>query len=433
MPSVSRYLVQTPCSSCAYKFAKDTAGGVGTTHLWLNGTKASEPAIAMAHALAGDSVDMTDGLEETQGHCGVAVVPSAFAFARSGNGVVSGQELLEAIIVGYEIGLRAGVRLLQLQKDLSDSLPEPPPAAWNKICHSTSGAWNAIGAAAASARLLQLSRGQIREALGIAEYYAPRSMMMRCIEYPTMLKDGAGFGAYSGTSAAILAKSGFTGAPAEIIDENEPWDSLGSRFMLNEQYFKKFAVCHWAQGAVQGAIVCLGKLGLKSSINTANQVKSIRIETFEKAYHMNHPHPDTTEIAQYSLPFAVAVAVVYGHVGAEEVTNLQNKVMIELSSKIIVTEKPEYTRIHPAEGVADVEIEMIDGRVEKVWRVAPPWTNKEPPDGDEISSKFLSNAKQGMADARADMLCSDLMNLENLTSEKVEKLLNLLEKNPRAI
>lgn len=92
---------------------------------------------------------------------------------------------------------------------------------WDKLCDSSSRAWNALGSAATAARLLHLSRKQAKEALGIAEYYGLRSMLIRCIAYPTMLKDGAGLGAYVGTSAALLAKNGFTGAPAEAIDNND--------------------------------------------------------------------------------------------------------------------------------------------------------------------------------------------------------------------
>jgi hypothetical protein len=35
-----------------------------------------------------------------------------------------------------------------------------------------------------------LDRRVTREALGIAEYHGPRSQMMRCIDHPTMVKDG---------------------------------------------------------------------------------------------------------------------------------------------------------------------------------------------------------------------------------------------------
>jgi hypothetical protein len=91
---------------------------------------------------------------------------------------------------------------------------------------------------------------QTRHALGIAEYNGPRSPMMRCIDYPTMLKDGSGWGAMTGVSAALLAARGFTGLPAATVEANASgldavwpiWADLGRRWDFLDVYFKPFAV-----------------------------------------------------------------------------------------------------------------------------------------------------------------------------------------------
>ena len=61
---------------------------------------------------------------------------------------------------------------------------------------------------------MPLDDERLRHAFGIAEYHGPRSQMMRCIDFPTMVKDGSDWGAAVGVSAAYLARDGFTGAPA---------------------------------------------------------------------------------------------------------------------------------------------------------------------------------------------------------------------------
>jgi len=61
--------------------------------------------------------------------------------------------------------------------------------------------------------------------------------MMRCIDHPTMVKDGSGWGAFAGVSAAYLAADGFTGAPAITIEAGgaaEPWSDLGRRWRILE-------------------------------------------------------------------------------------------------------------------------------------------------------------------------------------------------------
>ena len=42
---------------------------------------------------------------------------------------------------------------------------------------------------------------------------------MRCIDHPSMVKDGSGWGAMAGISAAYLAKSNFTGSPAILVED----------------------------------------------------------------------------------------------------------------------------------------------------------------------------------------------------------------------
>ena len=94
-----------------------------------------------------------------------------------------------------------------------------------------------------AARLRRMSAGQLREALGIAEYHGARSQMMREIATPTMLHDGSGWGALAGLSAAILAEEGFTGAAAATVEAPEAarhWDDLGRFWQIEHQYVKPY-------------------------------------------------------------------------------------------------------------------------------------------------------------------------------------------------
>ena len=105
-----------------------------------------------------------------------------------------------ALVVGYEVANRAGTVLHATAGD-----------------YHSSGAWNALGAAAAFSRLGGLDPSATVHALGTAEYHAPRAPMMRCIDHPSMVKDSSGWGAQVGVSAALLAADGFTGAPAAVL------------------------------------------------------------------------------------------------------------------------------------------------------------------------------------------------------------------------
>jgi 2-methylcitrate dehydratase PrpD len=146
--------------------------------------------------------------------------------------------MLTALALGYEFGARAAMAQHSTVAD-----------------YHTSGSWGAVTAAAVAARLLRLDHDQTRHALGIAEYHGPRSQMMRCIDHPTMVKDGSGWGAMAGVSAARLAAAGFTGAPAITVEEAPAyWADIGTRWYTMEQYFKPYPVCRWAPAPIEGVL-----------------------------------------------------------------------------------------------------------------------------------------------------------------------------------
>jgi len=76
---------------------------------------------------------------------------------------------------------------------------------------------------------LGLSPELTMHAIGIAEYWGPRSDVMRVMDHPTMLKDASGAGCWAGVSGAIAAIHGFTGAPATQTLKTIPalWHTLG--------------------------------------------------------------------------------------------------------------------------------------------------------------------------------------------------------------
>src|SRR5258708_6661146 len=167
--------------------------------------------------------------------------------------------------------------------------------------YHTSGAWNALGCAAIGARLLALNEEAPRHALGIAEYHGPRSQMMRCIDHPTMVKDGSGFGALAGVAAACLAADGFTGAPALLIEgaaEAPFWRDLGARWEITWQYFKPYPVCRWAQPAMDALEGLIARHRVER-----DAIAQIEIRTFAEAVRLGTRLPPTTEQAQYAIGF----------------------------------------------------------------------------------------------------------------------------------
>jgi 2-methylcitrate dehydratase PrpD len=239
------------------------AGSGGGARLLFDGRRVSPAGAALAGAATIDAVDAHDGYRPSKGHAGCSVLPAALAMAEA-EGSDDGAELLVQVVLGYEAACRAGVAL-------HASVPD----------YHTSGAWGAVACAGLGARALGLDAARTREALGIAEYHGPRSQMMRCIDHPTMVKDGSGWGAMAGVSAAYLAREGFTGAPAITVEDPAlagHWDDLGSRWLILEQYFKPQPVCRWAQSPVHAVLGLKRRHGL-----AAGDVARIEVRTFHES------------------------------------------------------------------------------------------------------------------------------------------------------
>ncbi|MEE9314555.1 MAG: MmgE/PrpD family protein [Rhizobiaceae bacterium] len=321
------------------------AGSDGKASLWQDGRSVSPAGAALANGMTIDALDAHDGYKPAKGHVGCGVIPALIAMAEA-TGNDDPQEFITSLIMGYEIGSRAGDALHATACD-----------------YHTSGAWVALATAAIAARYLKLTSQQTKEALGIAEYHGPRSQMMRTIDHPTMVKDGSGWGAMAGISAAYLARDGFTGAPAISMEAEAVakfWDNLGKRWLVQEQYIKLYPVCRWAQPPVEAVLAIRREhsFGL-------DDIKSIKIITFHESLRLATKHPTTTEQAQYSLPYPVSVALVHGTITATHVSNeaLSDPTMTAIRDKIEVVESDAFNKEFPARRIAQVEIELMDGRL----------------------------------------------------------------------
>ncbi len=377
----------TPLSRIIHDFAASLYGG-GGSHLWLDGREVSPPGAALANGMTVDSLDIHDGHPLTKGHAGAAIVPALLAAIQlKGAGKISGEELMTSLVVGYEIALRSGIALHATACD-----------------YHSSGAWNALGCAALAARRLGLSGEKTLHALGIAEYFGPRSQMMRCIDHPTMVKDGSGWGAMTGLSSAFMAQGGFTGAPAVSVEADgvkEIWSDLGRKWRIVEQYFKPHGVCRWAQPAVEGA------LALKNAHHlTPGAIRNLEIRTFHEAVRLNCRRPQTTEIAQYSLPFSVAAAIVHGRLGAPELRgeSLQNPAILRLSESIELVEDDIFNARFPGRRFACVKIETTEGNVYESGETEANWDSTNPPSDQELLEKFRWLVREQLPDARATEL-----------------------------
>ncbi|MFE4501963.1 MmgE/PrpD family protein [Rhodococcus sp. NPDC056743] len=325
-------------------YVSTTMSGDESTCL-LNGRRASAPGSALANGTLMNAVDYDDGHSLAKGHPGAVIIPAALAMAESTG--ASHEEFLLSIVIGYEIGLRAAI------------------AQHNRwpLFHS-SGTWGAVGAAAASARLLKLAPEQVDAAIGLAEYHAPVDLIMRAVAEPTMAKDAMGWGAHVGVTSAQLAAAGFTAHRSEFVADrlrNEVAD-LGSQWQLLDTYVKPFPCCRWVHPVLAGAERILHQLG-RERLDPA-EVTHVQVRTFQAAADLARMVPSTSEEAQFNLVWPLAAYLTTGGFGLEAITRDLGDPAIARTARVVeIVVDPDLEAGFPSVRHSSLTVTLADGRV----------------------------------------------------------------------
>ncbi|MFC7228612.1 MmgE/PrpD family protein [Salinirubellus salinus] len=326
-----------PTADVVRTYATDRFADVAeATLLDGTGSRLSLEAATLVNATAANALDVDDGNREVKGHPAAVVVPAALAAAEAADATVG--EFLDGVLVGYELGVRAGLAI-----HATDGV------------YTGTGSWGALGAAAAVGRLRGLDHATLAQALGTAEYHAPRTPIMRGVERPGMTKDGIGWGSYAGVSAALLAERGFTGS-GTVFDASDVdhADSLGSRYHVTEGYLKPYPCCRWAQPGVAAVLALRDRADLDP-----DAVERVLVETFEEATHLGTRHPDSAEAAEYSYPYPVAVALARGRFTPADLDETAREApdVLALADRVALVAEPSLDERFPTECLARVTVE----------------------------------------------------------------------------
>jgi 2-methylcitrate dehydratase PrpD len=405
----------TEMSGIAREFASQhwlSASVAGSARIMFDGREVSPAGAAFAGAVTIDSIDAHDGNSRVKGHAGSALFPGLLAISdtcRVTDEAITGQDFMTALAIGYEVAYRAGLALHGTAAD-----------------YHTSGAWTAVGLAVAVGRMLGLDGEHIRHAAGIAEYHGPRSPMMRCIDHPTMLRDGVGWGAPTGVSAAYMAEMGFTGAPALTVEGDDAapwWGDLGERWEIMETHYKFHPVCRWAHPAIDGALGLMTEHGL-----AAADVERVRIDTFHNATRLAGHAPGTLDEISYGIAFPVAAAIVRGRVGLDELSPdvLKDPEIRRISRATELVDDDHLTKISVGKRWAAVTLFLRNGGE----LTAPPRTPRgdpdDPMDDADFAEKYRRLAHPVLDADRAEGIVDRALRFDELPDGGFQSLLDEL-------
>jgi 2-methylcitrate dehydratase PrpD len=364
--------VKTKAFSCAFE-RKDELFGPGNHPVWGTTDRTSMPGAVFFNTLSVSCTDYDEGHRKAVGHPASLVVPASLVLGRYLHS--SNTDILNAIIIGYEIGTRFS----------HARIPE-------SIDTYSSGRWGAIGTAASCAYLMKLGTEQTMHCLSLASVLSP-AMLGGSIDVSTgsMAKEGVPWAAFVGLQSAIFARSGFVG-PYVFAEDPSRYESSkllpnpAYPLMIESNYFKPYACCRWLHTALREAI----EIKQAHAIKPEN-IQKITVDVFGRALQLiDARYPENPIQAQFHLPYAVAIALQHGKVTPEyfELDLMDDKAIRALIDKTVLVERPAYSELFPGKLLSKVTVELLDGEVIGKEIDNAPWDAANPPSDRELQEKF---------------------------------------------
>ncbi|MCH7738225.1 MAG: MmgE/PrpD family protein [Chloroflexi bacterium] len=390
-------------------------GGQGPATLLGQTGSASAVFAALSNATAGVALEMDEGNRLGGGHAAIHVIPAALAVAEERG--ASGKEFLESVIAGYEVTSRIGTG-----------------TKVKKAVHSH-GTWGTIGSAVATAKLMGFDQAQTTEAINIAASMSPANTWAPCIEGATVRNLYPGRSGFQGIMAAQLTLCGFTGledGPSDIYNNilGESFDAeavvqeLGvpGAYRIQNNYFKLHACCLYNHPVLNGVQALLVREKF-----VADDVDRIKVEAPALATIMTDPEPENMLAAKFSLPYAVATAVVHNDTGitAFYEDRLHDPTTLALARRVDIVADPEMDLRRYDYPAARVAISLKDGRTLTEDVTAHHGDAQNPASREELEGKFNFLARDVLGDGGAARVVETVGYLDALGN--VRELTRLLK------
>jgi 2-methylcitrate dehydratase PrpD len=399
--------------------------GIPQATIFGVGKVTSMSSTALANGTIAHALELDDDHRQGTVHPGAVVVPAALASGEATN--IDGQTFLRAVIMGYEITCRAGEAFLGKQ--------------YYQGFHPTSTC-GVFGAAVASGIALDLDFKQLVNALGIAgtqafglgEWRSDGSWTKRL--HP-------GRAAQSGVFASQLAKEGFTGPATifegkdgflkafsfnHIFDKDALLRDLGHDFSAAKTAFKPYPGCRFSHAAIDLGIDISREGKVKLS-----DIKEIDVRIYKTDILNYLNRPPTVVMAQFSLPYLLATALVKGSVTLDNLTqtSIIDPDVLVLSDKIRVIEDDEFTNRYPGRYPTEIRLGLCSGEWITYFRDFPSgdpesleYVNHPERFKIEVETKFRNLLKTTRYSSKIDPIIHSVNQLS--TSESVGVLTTLL-------
>ncbi len=371
-------------------------GGAAQSTVWFKNQKLPVTAAAKVNAVASDAAASDDSDMRSIAHIGTIISTASIAMAEHTG--ASGMQVLEAMVVGYEIAGR-----------IDESLT---PGRMKNGFH---GSFSTVfGGAVAVGKLLELNEEQMTQAIAIAA--TSIGGMAIAADTSCAREYHAGMAASSGIQAALAAKRGFKSETAILDAPRGFLSALGGTAIedITKDFGETWDICtDMAIKLMPGAhpFHAVAEAAANAAIECnvhPEEIKEVMISAAQMKDWMAPHHPTDLISAAHSVVYFVAAAIVdrgftWKHINKE---SMMDPKIAALQDKVVFDPHPaplpdRFTHRHGG----TVIITLKDGRkISNTCRAA----RGSGPTGvtwDEVDSKF-----------------NHLMPLSGLDSKKIQQI-----------
>jgi 2-methylcitrate dehydratase PrpD len=324
-----------------------SSGGAESTVFNGRPMRLDRYSAAVANGGASDWCELDEGYRRAICHAGIYCLPALLAEGEATG--ASGQDLLRALVVGYETTTRIARCF-----------------TWPDLTLHPHGSLAAVGAAASMAALRRVSAQDAAAAISSAATMVVPGPYNHAVAGALVRNLWPGVGAWSGMRAVDWVAAGITGRPESLHDvyarafgttvaPDQLTIGLGQDWGLADGYHKIHACCQYSHAAVEATLELLTKV-------QASDIHHIHIDTHWRGQTLDNAAPATTLAAKFSMQHILATTAIHGHAGAPafHASTLREPAIAALRQRISIgawEPEPQWPNDRPAR----VVWEMADG------------------------------------------------------------------------
>ena len=399
------YGAELPWSKMIIAYAQRYGSGGESAILGTGGLRVNAPAAALANGALGHAFELDATTEPNSGtHPSATLFTSALAVAQERG--LGGRDLVTAFVAGGEVMYRIGYATKHSNETRGFHAP---------------GTTGPFGAAVAVGRLRQFDAARMTNTLGIAGSLGCGLLEFVSAGNGAMVKRlHLGRAAESGVLAATLAGEGFTG-PSTVLEGEfgflrvycNEWDlaaltrGLGTDFLTKNITMKRYA-CHMT---AQNPVEATQDLRAEHKFSAAD-VGSIVIAGDDRvATRNNIPAPEDKMMAQYSVPFSVALSLYRDARDPRSYDDavVRDRAILDLASRIKAIRAVDQGR---QDTTATVTIRLKDGREVSRRVTSFKGTPDRPLDQAELKEKFMLMTRH-LERSRMEAMFERLLHIES--------------------